>query len=129
MTLGAYIRLVLTQDAAVAALAGDRVWSDLLPQKPALPAAVLSLVSGDRDVTLEGWHGVAAQRVQIDAWATTRAQAVALGQAILAVMAGHAGAAGGLEVQGSVLVLERWDYEPDTKLFRVTQDFEVHVAG
>lgn len=129
MTLGEYLRLVLTQAPGVAALVRDRVFSETLPQRPTMPAVTFTLVSGDRDITIDGWHGAMAQRVQVDAWADSRAGATTLGAAVLEVLAGHSGAAGGFEVMGVALVLERWDYEPETKLWRVTQDFEVHVAG
>lgn len=129
MTLGEYLRLHLTQDSGVAALAAARVYTETMPQRPETPAVTFSLISGDRDVALDGWHGVAAQRVEISSWATTRAAATSLGQAVLAAMAGHRGAAGGFEVQGVVLLMESWDYEPETKLYRVLQDYEVHTAG
>lgn len=129
MTLGEYLRLVLTQAPGVSALVRDRVFSEILPQRPTMPAVTFTLVSGDRDIAIDGWHGASAQRVQVDAWASSRAGAAELGAAVLGILAGHSGAAGGFEVMGVMLVLERWDYEPETKLWRVMQDFEVHVAG
>lgn len=129
MTLGEYLRLHLTADPAVSAQVVKRVWSELLPQRPDLPALTFTVVSGDRDVTLDGWHGVAAQRVEVSSWASTRAAASALAAAVLAAMGGHRGAAGGFEVQGVVLLMESWDYEPETKLYRVLQDYEIHTAG
>ena len=47
MTLGQYLRLLLTGDAGVVALAGDRVHTEVLPQAPAVPAVVFTEVAGD----------------------------------------------------------------------------------
>ena len=49
MTLGKYLRLVLVNDAGVAALAADRVYTEVLPQSPVVPAVVFTEVAGDED--------------------------------------------------------------------------------
>ena len=129
MTLGKYLRLLVTTDAGVAALAADRVYTEVLPQSPALPAVVFTEVAGGEDYALDGPTGAGTRRVQVDAWAKTRAEATALGAALSAALSGHDGAAGGLVVEGVFLLDERWDFDPATGLYRTGQDYEVWVAG
>ena len=120
MTLGKYLRRLLVE---------ARVYPEVLPQSPTLPAVVFSEVAGSEDYALDGPTGTAARRVQVDAWAKTRAEATALGAAVAALLSGHAGAAGGLEVQGMFLLSERWDFESETALYRTSQDYEVWLSG
>lgn len=129
MTLGRYLRMVLTHDPGVAALAEDRVYSEVLPQAPKTPAVVFDLVSADEDQALDGPTGVRRTSIAVDSWAEKRADATALGIAVRRAFSGHSGAAGGLEVQSAFLVSERWAFEPDEDLYRTSQDFEVWVSG
>lgn len=129
MTLGKYLRLVLTSDAGISALAAERVYTEVLPQGPTVPAVVFTEVAGDDDLALDGPTGASSRRVQVDSWARTRAEATALGLAVKSALAGHVGAAAGLEVQGVFLLTERWDFDAETALYRTGQDFEIWTAG
>jgi hypothetical protein len=129
VTLGKYLRMLLTSDAGVAALVADRVFTEVLPQAGDVPAVVFTEVAGDDDVALDGPTGLASRRVQVDSWARTRAEATELGLAVKAVLAGHAGAAAGLHVEGAFLLAERWDFDAETTLYRTSQDFEIWTAG
>ena len=129
MTLGRYLRMVLAGDAGVAAVAADRVYTEVLPQAAAVPAVVFTEVSGEDDVALDGPTGASARRVQVDSWGKSRADATALGLVVRGALSGHAGAAAGLDVQGCFLVAERWDFDAETGLYRTSQDFDVWLAG
>ena len=129
MTLGKYLRLVLTTDARVAALAADRVFTEVLPQSPAVPAVVFTEVTGDEDYALDGPTGTTSRRVQIDAWAKTRAEATSLGLAVKAALADHTGAAAGFGVEAAFLLSERWDFDSETSLYRTSQDYEIWTSG
>lgn len=129
MTLGKYLRRVLVADAGVASLAADRVYTEVLPQSPAVPAVVFTEVSGDEDLALDGPTGARARRLQVDSWANTRAEATSLGLAVRSVLAGHDGAAEGLVVESVFLVTERWDFDAETALYRTSQDYEVWTSG
>ena len=129
MTLGKYLRLVLTSDVGVAALAADRVYTEVLPQSPVVPAVVFTEVAGDEDVALDGPTGASSRRVQVDSWATTRAEATALGRAVKCALSGHVGAAAGLDVQIVFFLTERWDVDAESALYRTSQDFEIWTTG
>ena len=128
MTLGQYIRLVLTADAGVFALVGARVYSETMPQSPDLPLVVYGQSARLDDQALDGPTGVQRLVVQVDSWAKTRAEATALGAAVVAALSGHSGAADGLSVQGVFLGSERWDYEPEVDLYRTAHDYEVWIS-
>lgn len=129
MNLGKYLRMVLTADAGVAALAGGRVYSEVLPQGGDVPAVVFTEVAADEDLALDGPTGARSARVQIDAWARTRAEATALGHAVKLALSGHVGAAAGFEVLLALFVTERWDFDAETSLYRTSQDFEIWTSG
>ena len=60
------------------ALAEGRVHYVRMPQKPTLPALVITLVSSDEQYADRGHAGIAEYRVQLDAWAKTRDAAAGL---------------------------------------------------
>lgn len=129
MTLGQYLRALLTADAGVAARAAERVYTEVLPQAPVVPAVVFTEVAGDDDVALDGPTGASSRRVQVDSWAKTRAEATSLGLAVKAALADHTGAAAGFGVEGAFLLSERWDFDAETSLYRTSQDYEIWTSG
>jgi hypothetical protein len=129
VTLGQYLRLVLSQDVGVAALAADRVYSEVLPQDPATPAVVFAEVHADEDYALDGPTGGRRASVEVDSWAKKRADATALGLAVKDALSGHSGGAAGLSVQSILFITERWAFDPETGLYRTTQDYEVCTSG
>jgi len=129
VSLGKYLRMLLTADADVAGLAADRVYTEVLPQSPLVPAVVFTEVAGDEDVALDGPTGAASRRMQIDSWAKSRAEATALGRAVKCSLSGHVGAAAGLDVQIIFFLTERWDFDAESALYRTSQDFEIWTTG
>ena len=105
------------------------MYSEVLPQNGAVPALVFNEVAGDNDVDLDGPTGVGSRRVQVDAWAETRAEATAVALAARAALDGHSGGAEGLDVQSIFHMTQRWGFDAQTKLFRTSQDYEVWTGG
>lgn len=79
MTVYEPVRALILGDAAIVALVAARVWPLRLPQKPTLPAIVVTRVSDIRATPLRGSASVARPRVQVDCWAQSSDQAAALG--------------------------------------------------
>ncbi len=129
MNLAQYLVVTLGQAAPLRALVDTRVWSQVLPQNPKLPAVVLTIVSGDSDDALDGPSGVRRRRVQIDCWGESRKSADDVGRAVQATLNDHAGGAQGFEIQGVFLLTETWDFDPETKRFSVSYDFEFVTSG
>ena len=129
MTLGQFLRLTLTQAPGVAAIVEDRVYSDILPQAPEMPAVVFAEIASDEDEALDGPTGVSRTSVTVASWATTRAGAKALSLAVKAILSGYSGGAAGFEVQGMFLITRRDDFEDETGLYITHQDYEVWTSG
>lgn len=53
---------LLAQDADLTSLVGSRVWAQLLPESPTLPAIVFNRVGVERDMTLGGQSTLAKSR-------------------------------------------------------------------
>lgn len=133
MTLGQYVGMLLAADAGVVARAGERVYTEVLPQAPTFPAVVFTEVYGDEDNDLVGPTGVRTRRLQVDSWADTRAEATALALAVRAALDGHDGGACGLVVQDASLLSERWEFDPGVNIadgaYRTSQDYEITTSG
>src|SRR4051812_7621376 len=78
----------LLADAGVAAIAGDRAAWRLLPQGVALPALVLTLVTGGYDYVQDGRVDTRTPLVQVDCLAGDYATAKFLARAVVAACAG-----------------------------------------
>jgi hypothetical protein len=110
---------------AVQALISTRMYPVVLPQNVTFPAASYTTISAVRGHTMQGPDNLPAQRVQIDAWALTYAQARALADAIRERIDGFRDAMGSTAVQGIFFDTERHLHETDdsTHIFRISQDF------
>lgn len=90
MTPEVAVRTRLVADPAVYALVGTRIYPDLLPQAPTLPALVYLRASALPDgLTQDNRVGPEQPRIQIDAWATSRSQTDALYAAVKAALHGN----------------------------------------
>lgn len=121
----------LISQAAVTVLAGSRVYPDILPQEPALPAVTYIRRGVERSKTFCGTESLARSSFQLDTWAKTYAEAEELAQAVRAALTDFVGTMGGSPgVYVSDVALENdfdlSDLEPG--LFRVSMDFLVSHA-
>jgi hypothetical protein len=91
LTIAAALRAHLLGDTAIAALVAARVYPLRLPQKPVLPAIVLTQISSHRSKHLRGAEALARARYQVDAWAATFDAADALGTLCRRRLNGYAG--------------------------------------
>ncbi len=117
MNVEQQIENVLTADATVVGLVAARVYAIHLPQSVTLPAIVYARVATVPHDDLELTQNQEWVRVQMDCWASSYSAAKALAAATR-------GAMQATPVYGQLLT-ELDDYEPDEKLFRVIQDFNV----
>jgi len=123
----------LLANGGVSTLIGTRCHPQKLPERPTYPALRYTQLDGPRDMHMQGASGHATPRYQLDAFATTYAQAKALAKAVRLALNGFSGTmggAGGVEVDAVFLVDERDLYDDDTEpegLYAVSQDFEIHA--
>lgn len=94
-SIGELLTAFLLADATIASLVGTRVYPLRLPQKPTLPALVVTRISGERIGQLRGAASAAEPRYQIDAWTSPETGghkgALALGKAVRNRLEGYTG--------------------------------------
>lgn len=115
MTALTTVRAALTSSAAVSAIVGTRISPVMRAQGETLPCVVLTQISTVPQNQLYGAPTLDANRVQLDAYATTYAGAVALASACRTA----------LEAAGLVMENQTDWFEPDVTEYRITQDFLV----
>lgn len=118
---------LLLASSGVTALVSGRVDWGVRPQGSALPAVALHLISGGRDLTLDG-PGHREARVQVDCWASDFGGAVTLGRAVETALSGHRDT----NFQAVLLLNEGSDSEDGIpgagRLFRRRLDFFVRFT-
>ena len=131
MTPSATVKARLLSLNAVTTLVVSRVYVDLLPQKPTLPAIRIQRISEAEDAHLRGAKAMRRARVQVDAIATSLETATAVSDAAHGDGAGSglSGWTGEVSGQSVLAVLPsdtRSDYEGDElRQWRVSRDYFV----
>lgn len=113
---------VLTGDAGIAALVGQRVYPLVLPQNPTLPAIVYQEVQGTARAGADGDMGQRESRFLVSWWASSFS-AVKVGKGLmLGLLSGYSGGdIERIEVDGL-----RDDYDPETNRFRQQVELVVY---
>lgn len=106
---------VLSGAAAVTAIVGSGIYLARMEQGAALPALVFQRISTTPSSTLSGINPTTRARLQVDAWAETFAEADALAAAARAA----------LLLSKSIWLDQRYLFENDTRVHRVSMDFSV----
>jgi Protein of unknown function (DUF3168) len=117
------IRVALVNHPPVADLVGDRIYPDALPAKALVPAIVLSEVAVRFTHTQDGPAGLVRSRVQVDAWATTWAEADTVAAAARVLLDGLRNVDDGGTIQGSFADARRKLYDQDRKLTGRSVDY------
>lgn len=102
---------LLLADTGVTALVGNRVTWLARGQASALPAIVLSRVTGLPDYTMAGPSGLVMSRVQVDCWGLSYAAAKTAARAVKAALSGLGGEHGGITFGGMFVEGERDDFD------------------
>ena len=107
----------LDNHAGLSGEVDSRIYPNLLPQDPTLPAVVYHRISTPRLVALE--RSLLPQgRFQFDCWAETFQEAKAVAEQVKLALDVYSGAMGDETVEVSLIDDERDDYEPETKRWR-----------
>jgi hypothetical protein len=116
----------LTGDATVAALVVDRVFP-FTPKDPVTrPYITYHLISMlPRPHAMGSDPAMVTDRYQLDLWADSYEDMIALDDAVMARLSRWRGTEAGVVVQSSFHVDRRDSYEPDTKYRRRSNDFEI----
>ena len=125
MTLETALRTYTLADAAVAALAGTRMYSRSLPQTPTLPAIVYQRIDTRRLHDMDGPDGLPRPRIQLTCWATTPAAAAELAAATRERLDGFRGAWGDVQIGSCLCVGERDLDDPAVGRVGVALDYMI----
>lgn len=118
----------LTSAPAIASQVGGRVHWVTRPEKGVLPAITLQHVTDERGQSYTGFDEAHPASVQIDVWATTYAQAKALKEAVIAVLAPRA-TVNGIRFDRGFMTARDLSERTDTQfIFRPSMDFTFYFA-
>jgi hypothetical protein len=128
--IGGLVQQILAADAGFIAVAGNRIYPDVLPQAPTYPACTYMVVSGSALYTMEGPADLADPRLQLDIYGETKAQVVSVYAAVMGALSGFKGDAGGVHIQGIFKAMETDNFAGDMeragpRTYRKTIDFNI----
>jgi hypothetical protein len=121
---------LLLAHAPLAALVGNCIQWDTLPQGSAQPSIVMYVISGVTDYTMQGASGYVQTRVQFDCRGATAASARAVAEALEDRLSGFRGEFDGFKFQGCFAQGQRTRFDKDgpANWFTDSRDFTIHWA-
>lgn len=119
----AALTAALVSDAAVSALIGNRAFPIGGRQGAAYPYVAYIRVSTQGTASLTEPSGLDYPRFQVDSWGQTAAQALAVGEAVRALLGFGDVTAAGLTFSGSFQDQRGPDKDEETGNWRVSQDY------
>lgn len=105
-------------DAALAAIAGGRIYSDVAPAGAALPRIVYQSVGGVDETTFDGLNELQNSRMQVAVWSESRLEAATIMLQILQALTAA-------PVRGTPIGAPVSVYEDDTKLYGSRVDVSI----
>ncbi len=125
MTVEADLYSRLTGFAGLAALVGNRVYPQMIPQAVTMPAISYQRVSTIRTSVMRNDIDIVRSRFQVDVWAKDFDEGEAITAQVLAALQRYRGT-GTVEIL-AVFSLEEIDlYEPETEIYHQALDFEIN---
>ncbi len=119
MSVEAALYAELTGNAGVAALVADRVYPDVAPSSADLPRLTYQRISTGRHPHLAGASGLVSPRFQVICWASSRASAGVVADAVREALDGFSGTLGSggntVNARGVFLDGQGADYAPPTE--------------
>lgn len=129
--IGGTIRTKTLATSSVSDLVSTRMYSDVLPQSVTMPAITYTVIDTTPNEHLTGIADVSRARIQIDCFATSRAGANALGDAVRLALEKYRGTVGTQFINEINLATgERYDIDrsetgSDQRRYISSQDFFV----
>lgn len=115
----------LSSFSGLSTLVSTRIYPDVLPENPVLPAVVYRRISAAEVAqTHEATPaGLARPRFQIDCWATTSTGAEAVGEQVRLALEGYQNKSADPRIDGVLLADRRGLRDPNNNLYRDSLDF------
>lgn len=119
------LRSIMLADAGLSALVGTRIYPDILPQNPVLPAITIQQLTSDVYDNIQGYSGLEKAYMQIDVWAKTATSRNTVAEALRLAICGYTGIQSGVKIQGIRLESRLDLHEPEIDNYRKVNRFEV----
>ena len=110
----------------IAALIAKRIFPDYFPQSEQLPAIAYTLEEDSSQQTLQGPSGMRAAIYQVNVWAETRREVMAIAREVRSVLDGYRGAFRDIPISGAFLDSLSRERDSDTGAFCVSMRFTIH---
>jgi hypothetical protein len=120
------VRTILKSDDGVSAIAGDRIYYLVAPEKTPAPYIVISGVAKAADHTHDGPSGLREARIQVSAFADSYLDVSDLTQAVKDCLDGFTGQSEGVTIEKCLYINEVDMYEPNTGLQFKPSDYEIY---
>lgn len=125
------LRTFLLTDTSIEGLVGTRVYPDMLPQKSSdvnvldRPAIWYRTISDYDSVSTGGRLELVRMRIEINCVAETRKDANDLAKYVRTKLSGYQGTMGSHRCQGAFMENGYTSYDPTTKEYTVSRDFQI----
>jgi len=117
---------LLSGDAAIAAIVGNKIFPLTLPQFSDLPAInFIRIATTGREITHSGTSRTASPIFQINCFATTSLAAKQLVVAVVSKLSGYSGTVGGVKIFFAKVVNEADIFDTELGVFQVAVDVEI----
>ena len=110
----------------IAALIARRIYPDCFPQREQLPAIAYTLEDDSSQQTLQGPSGMRAAVYQINIWAETRREVMAVAREVRLALDGYRGAFKDIPIIGAFLDSLSRERDSDTGAYCVSLRFTIH---
>jgi hypothetical protein len=110
----------------IAALVIKRIFPDYFPQSEQLPAIAYTLEDDSSQQTQQGPSGMREAVYQINIWADTRREVMAVAREVRSSLDGYRGAFKDIPITGAFLDSMSRERDSDTGAFCVSMRFTIH---
>jgi hypothetical protein len=110
----------------LAMLVARRIYPDYFPQSEQLPAIAYTLEAESSTQTQQGPSGMREAVYQINIWADTRREVMAVAREVLAALNGYRGSFKDIPISGAFLDSMSRERDSDTGAFCVSMRFTIH---
>lgn len=123
------LRARLLAAAPITALVAQRAYWVDRPQASALPAITLQVINEPREQHFGGFESLQRMLVQVDGWATSYGQGLALKEAIIAALVPAETSNGIIFTRAFVTARDLSERTETAFIFRPSMDFTFHYAA
>lgn len=117
-SISSAVREILLNDSALSTEIGSRIYGDVLPQNPVMPAITIQQTTSEFADNIQGFSGLEKAVFQIDVWSLSASSRNTISELLRLAICGYTGNPLGVKIQG-IRLESRFDrYEVEVKNYR-----------